>query len=61
MERPKFLQDVSLPESYFVQPNPYEDLQESDVNLLELSRYAKSIGKRLSDLSKDEINMFKVK
>ena len=40
-----------LSKSYYETPNPY-------VNLLELSKYAREKGKKLADLSKDEVNQF---
>ena len=40
-EIPKLLENELLPKGYYDEPNPYNSLPERDVNLLELSRYAK--------------------
>ena len=48
--RPKFMENQILTQSYFEQPNPYVNAPSCHVNLLELSRYAKRCGKKLSNL-----------
>lgn len=60
-EIPKFLEKESLPKNYFDAPNPYAPLPERDVNLLELSRYAKSNKKKLVDLTTEEVEKFKLR
>lgn len=60
MQKPKFLENEVLPPSYNETPNPYEDAPSCNVNLLELSRYARKTGKRLVDLTKEEVQQFAV-
>ena len=57
---PKFLEDETLPKGYLNPPNPYEEAPKCNVNLLELSRYARRYGKSLVELTKEEVNMFRV-
>ena len=56
--RPKFMENQILTQSYFEQPNPYVNAPSCHVNLLELSKYARKKGKKLADLSKEEVNQF---
>lgn len=51
--KPLFLQNKKLNETYYNTPNPY-------VNLLELSRYAQKHKKKLIDLTADEVAMFAI-
>ena len=44
--------------SYYEQPNPYINAPSCHVNLLGLSRYAKKCGKKLIELTQDEIKKF---
>lgn len=60
-EIPKFMENESLPKGYFDEPNPYEPMPEREVNLLELSRYAKSVNKKLIELTKEEVEKFKLR
>jgi hypothetical protein len=46
--------------SYYEQPNPYVNAPSCHVNLLELSRYAKRCGKKLVDLTHDEVKQFSI-
>ena len=59
--KPTFLIGKQLPQSYFEQPNPYENVPSCNVNLLQLSRYAKEQGKALSQLTENEIEKFAMK
>ena len=43
---------------YYETPNPYVNAPSCHVNLLELSRYARKKGKKLVDLSQEEVNQF---
>ena len=43
--KPKFLEHVKVPASYYEKPNPYVNAPSCHVNLLEMSRYAKRNGK----------------
>lgn len=57
--KPKFLTDeVNI--GYYEKPNPYVNAPSCHVNLLELSRYAKRKGKKLSELSKEEVRRFSI-
>ena len=56
--RPKFMENVSPAQSYYEQPNPYVNASSCHVNLLELSRYAKRCGKKLVELTQEEVNKF---
>ena len=59
--KPAFLENT-VPESFYYEaPNPYMDAPACNVNLLALSRYARSVGKKLTDLTKEEVNRFSVK
>ena len=55
---PKFLEGVELNDSYYEPPNPYINAPSCNVNLLELSRYAKREGKKLAELSREEVSRF---
>lgn len=57
---PKFLEGEPLPKGYYSPPNPYDDAPKCNVNLLELSRYARRCGKPLVELTKEEVNKFRV-
>ena len=59
-ERPKFLVGVELPDSYYETPDPYKTAPSCNVNLLELSRYARKIGKKLVELTKEEVQQFAI-
>lgn len=59
--RPTFLIGKQLPQSYYEQPNPYKNAPSCNVNLLQLSRYAKEQGKTLSQLTENEIGKFAIK
>lgn len=56
--QPKFLENQFLPKSYFEQLNPYVNAPSCHVNLLELSRYAKRYGKKLVELTQEEVKKF---
>ncbi len=56
MIKPKFLEGMELPQSYFQTPGPYHDAPSNRVSLLALSKYARSQNKRIVDLSRKEIN-----
>lgn len=58
--KPKFLEDVRLGQEYFQSPNPYVNAPSCHVNLLELSRYAKKSGKKLVELTKEEVQHFAI-
>ncbi|MCD8021016.1 MAG: hypothetical protein LUF92_16010 [Clostridiales bacterium] len=58
---PKFLQNKVLPEDYYAEPNPYIDQPSCNVNLRQLSRYARKMHKKLVDLTEEEVEMFSIK
>ena len=60
MSKPKFLENEELPASYNETPDPYKDAPSCNVNLLELSRYARKIGKQLIELTREEVNQFAI-
>lgn len=55
---PKFMENQVPAQSYFEQPNPYVNAPSCHVNLLELSRYAKRCGKKLVELTQEEVKKF---
>ncbi len=58
--RPKFMKKSITTPSYYEKPNPYINAPSCHVNLLELSRYAKRHGKKLVDLTQEEIQKFSI-
>jgi hypothetical protein len=58
LTKPLFLENEVLAPEYYETPDPYSDPPECHVNLLELSRYAKSVGKKLVELTKEEVERF---
>lgn len=58
--KPAFLKDKNLPNSYFEAPNPYKNAPSCNINLLKLSRYAKSQNKTLVQLTEKEIMQFEI-
>ena len=59
--KPKFLHNTILHPDYYKTPNPYVNAPSCNINLLELSRYAKKNGKKLTDLSHEELQQFAIK
>ena len=55
---PEFLNGAKLDSSYYETPDPYKNAPSCHVNLLELSRYAKKIGKKLVELTETEVSQF---
>ena len=58
--RPKFMENSILNQSYYEQPNQYVNALSCHVNLLELSRYAKKCGKKIVDLTQEEVKKFSI-
>lgn len=58
--KPKFMENTIPSPEYYKQPNPYANAPSCHVNLLELSRYARKCGKKLVDLTEDEVKMFPI-
>ena len=47
-------------EEYMAPPNPYRNPPKSKLNRLELSRYARRVGKKIEELTAEEILQFKI-
>ena len=60
LDRPRFLEGVELPDSYYETLDPYKSVPSCNVNLLELSRYARELGKKLVELTKEEVQQFAI-
>ena len=58
--KPRFLKNSLVNQSYYEQPNPYVNAPSCHVNLLELSRYAKKCGKKLVELTQEEVKKFSI-
>ena len=58
--KPKFLEHVKVPAGYYEKPNPYVNAPSCHVNLLEMSRYAKRNGKKLVELTREEVKQFSI-
>lgn len=58
--KPKFMENRVIAPSYYEQPDPYTNAPSCHVNLLELSRYAKQCGKKLVDLTLEEVKNFSI-
>ena len=56
-KKPSFL-TYEPDKSYYETPNPYVNAPSCNVNLLEMSRYAKKHGKSLVELTSEEVEMF---
>ena len=61
MRKPKFLEEMDLPTDYYAEPNPYEGVKSANIDLLELSRYARRNDKKLVELSREEVQRFETK
>ena len=57
---PRFLEGEPLPDGYYESPNPYESAPSCHIDLPALARYARTVGKKLTDLSKDEVKQFAI-
>lgn len=51
---------AEAPASYTAVPNPYKDAPSMHLDLPNLSRYADSLGKKITDLSNEEIEKFRI-
>ena len=58
-QKPKFLDGVELPATYYQSPDPYNDAPDCEISLLALSKYVRSRNKRVTDLSCDEVLQFR--
>ena len=57
---PTFLEGEPLPAGYYDQPNPYVNAPSCHVDLPALAQYAKNTGKKLCELSKEEVRKFAI-
>lgn len=58
-QKPKFLDGVELPATYYQSPDPYNDAPDCEISLLALSKYVRSRNKRITDLSCEEVLQFR--
>lgn len=58
--KPKFMENSIIDQSYYEQPDPYVNAPSCHVDLLELSRYAKRCGKKLTELTQEEVKIFSI-
>ena len=58
--KPLFLENATLNSNYYQQPSPYIIAPSCHVNLLELSRYARQFGKRLIEVTPEEVQKFSI-
>ena len=56
--KPRFMKKVNVDAQYYKEPDPYVNGPACPVNLLELSRYARKRGKKLADLTQEEVKKF---
>lgn len=59
LKKPKFLDGVELPATYYQSPDPYNDASDCEISLLALSKYVRSRNKRITDLSCEEVLQFR--
>lgn len=55
---PKFMEQVTIQPDYYESPNPYVNAPSCHVDLLQLSRYAKQCGKKIAELTEEEVKKF---
>ena len=55
----KYWEGRTPPKSYFEPMDPYKDAPHCPFNLRALSEYAKSVGKKIIELSYEEIEQFR--
>lgn len=58
--KPKFLENVTVQQSYYAKPSPYAAAPPCHVNLLMMSRYARECGKKLTELMVEEVERLSV-
>lgn len=54
----RFMKKVNVDARYYKEPDLYVNGPVCPVNLLELSRYARKRGKKLADLTQEEVEKF---
>ncbi len=55
---PKFMEGEIPHPDYYKKPDPYKNAPSCHVNLVALSRYARTSHKKLTDLTKEEMRRF---
>lgn len=55
--KPKFIVG-NVRQDYYKKPDPYANAPSCHVNLLEMSRYARKAGKKLAELTREEVDRF---
>ena len=60
MRLPRFLEGEPLPEGYYEAPDPYKTAPSCHIDLPALARYARKSGKKITDLSKEEVKQFAI-
>ena len=58
--KPKFLENVTVQQNYYEKPSPYVTAPSCHVNLLMMSRYARLRGKKLTELTAEEVERFSI-
>ena len=57
---PKFWENEMVQQNYYEKPNPYVTAPSCHVNLLLMSRYARECGKKLMELTAEEVKKFSI-
>lgn len=57
---PKFLEGEPLPKGYYDPANPYVSSPSCHVDLPALAKYPKKVGKKLTELTKEEVRRFAI-
>ena len=55
---PKFMENEPLPEGYYATPDPYLNPPKAKYNFRAMVNYAIRSGKRVTDLSREEVKPF---
>ena len=55
---PKFMEGELLPEGYYDPPDPYQDPPESKYDFIAMVNYANKNGKKVPDLTREEVAQF---
>lgn len=54
------MENLAIGPDYYEQPAPYANVPSCHVNLLEFSRYVKQCGKKLVELTQEEVSNFSI-
>ncbi len=58
--KPKILENEIIQQNYYEKPNPYVTVPSCHVNLLLMSRYVRECGKKLTELTAEEVKRFSI-